>query len=143
MSDSTIAPELRADLQQLSDLAREAAVETAAPFAAEVALQEAAQCWCDQSTSTREMDAALALVIARKIQAWIETAAYFQRGSNFYQGIVRQVGDLFGETAKTSDDGSVQSDVLALKVPELVQALIAERDRLRDGLAELRGDLRS
>jgi hypothetical protein len=127
---------LKADLQQLAGDARAAALEVAAPHAREIAMQEAAQCWCDPTTSDRAMDSALAEVVARKIQAWLETAMYFQRGSDFYQGIVRQVGELFGEAAKTSDDGSVQSDVLALKVPELVKALVDERDRLKAGLAQ-------
>jgi hypothetical protein len=32
---------------------------------------------------------------------------------------------MFGVAAKTSDDGSIQQDVLALKVPELVAAALA------------------
>lgn len=54
---------------------------------------------------------------------WVESARHFANGQEFYQGLVRQVGNLFGEVAYTSDDGSVQDDVLALKVPELVEAL--------------------
>lgn len=53
---------------------------------------------------------------------WIETARQTQRNCDFYRGIVTQIGETFGEAAKTSDDGSVQQDVLALKVPELVAA---------------------
>ena len=51
---------------------------------------------------------------------WIETAASAYRDVEFYQSIVRQIGEMFGQEAKTSDDGSIQQDVLALKVPELV-----------------------
>jgi len=53
---------------------------------------------------------------------------------------------MFGKTAYTSDDGSVQQDVLALKVPELVSAALSSQearikeleaalsDLLRDGI---------
>lgn len=63
---------------------------------------------------------------------WIETANSAYGDVEFYQGIVRQIGELFGEAAKTSDDGSIQQDVLALKVPELVEALKAERDNWKE-----------
>ena len=60
---------------------------------------------------------------------WVESARHFANGQEFYQGLVRQVGNLFGEVAYTSDDGSVQDDVLALKVPELVEALSAHVEK--------------
>ena len=63
--------------------------------------------------------------------AWIESAAMMDGDARFYQSIVKQIGGLFGEAARTSDDGSIQQDVLALKVPELVEALQAERDALK------------
>lgn len=34
----------------------------------------AAQCWCDEETSGKEMDATLAEAMARRIAAWMETA---------------------------------------------------------------------
>ncbi|KAA0684576.1 hypothetical protein DTW90_36160 [Neorhizobium sp. P12A] len=54
---------------------------------------------------------------------WIESARQFNRDADFYRGIVCRIGDLFGDAAKTSDDGSLQDSVLALKVPELVRYL--------------------
>jgi len=54
---------------------------------------------------------------------WMEFAAQMSRNADFYQGIVREIGEGFGVEARTSDDGSIQDDVLALKVPELVAEL--------------------
>lgn len=61
-----------------------------------------------------------------KVDALTTDAAQYLRGLEFYRGIVVQIGDMFGVAARTSDDGSVQQDVLALKVPELVAALKQE-----------------
>jgi len=55
---------------------------------------------------------------------WREMAREYSNSSDFYRGIVVQIGEMFGEAARTSDDGSIQSDVLALKVPELVKAAL-------------------
>lgn len=67
-------------------------------------------------------------VIGREAErdGWMDSARQFSNGQDFYQGIVRQVGEMFGKEAITSDDGSVQDDVLALKVPDLVAKLMAE-----------------
>ncbi len=62
--------------------------------------------------------------------AWIETAKQHLRNEEFYHGIVNRIGEPFGVAARTSDDGSVQQDVLALKVPELVVKLRQEIERL-------------
>lgn len=59
----------------------------------------------------------------RSAEAWQETAAQAYRDVEFYRGIVHQVGEMFGVAARTSDDGSIQEDVLALRVPELVAEL--------------------
>jgi len=69
-----------------------------------------------------------------KNQGWQDCAAIMSRNADFYQGIVRQIGELFGEEARTSDDGSVQEGVLALKVPELVQDL---HDTAMSGIDEI------
>lgn len=91
----------------------------------EEARQQAAQCWCDPETQDRVMDPALCEAVAKRIAAWMDTCAQAYRNADFYRGIVTQIGEMFGVAAKTSDDGSVQQDVLALKVPELVADLIA------------------
>jgi hypothetical protein len=57
-------------------------------------------------------------------QAIADAVKPFADSAEFYRGIVTQIGELLGPEAKTSDDGSVQLDVLALKVPELVKKLL-------------------
>lgn len=88
----------------------------------------------------------------RERDGWQESARHFANGQEFYQGIVRQIGSLFGDAARTSDDGSVQDNVLALKVPELVAALaahverarrLADNDRADDEFYDEDGDLRT
>lgn len=64
----------------------------------------------------------------RCIAGWMDTAAQYSRNEEFYRGIVTRIGDLFGEAARTSDDGSIQDSVLALKVPELVKKALEVRD---------------
>jgi hypothetical protein len=59
----------------------------------------------------------------RERDAWMETARQHHGNEQFYHGLVTQIGETFGVEAKTSDDGSIQQDVLALKVPELVANL--------------------
>lgn len=74
---------------------------------------------------------------SRERDNWTDTAAQWLRNTEFYRGIVVQIGSHFGDAAKTSNDGSVQEDVLALKVPELVSALVADLSRVtaeRDAL---------
>lgn len=56
---------------------------------------------------------------------WCDTAAMHLRNEEFYCGIVTKIGEMFGEAARTSDDGSMQDSVLALKVPDLVRAELA------------------
>jgi hypothetical protein len=63
------------------------------------------------------------LLLARNsAKAWEESAAMFCRGQDYYCTIVRSVGALLGPAAYTSDDGSVQDEVLAEKVIELAIA---------------------
>ena len=76
--------------------------------------------------------------VVRERDLWQETAAQESRNTAFYCDIVRQIGAQFGVAARTSDDGSVQDSVLALKVPELVAELAAERDAARAELANAR-----
>lgn len=79
---------------------------------------------------SKEIHKAAEAEIARRVaeagaerDAWKDTAAQHLRNEEFYRGIVSEIGEQFGIEAKTSDDGSVQDSVLALKVPELVAAL--------------------
>lgn len=63
--------------------------------------------------------------------AWRKTAEQESCNTAFYRGIVDMIGDLFDVEARTSDDGSIQDSVVALKVPELVEKLRNHRDMLR------------
>lgn len=69
------------------------------------------------------------IAAAEERNAWEETARQYARNMEFYRGIVELIGEQFGDAAKTSDDGSLQQSVLALKVPELVSALRARLER--------------
>ena len=57
---------------------------------------------------------------------WEETARQYAINEEFYRNLVIEIGEPFGIEAKTSDDGSIQEDVLAIKVPELVDSLRQE-----------------
>ena len=67
-----------------------------------------------------------AVKITQVLANWIESYAQERDNCEFHHNIVIQIGEMFGQAAKTSDDGSIQEDVLALKVPELVEALIKD-----------------
>lgn len=54
--------------------------------------------------------------------AWYDTAAQMSRNSDYYRGLVIQIGKMLGDEAYISDDGSVQDDILCAKIPELVAA---------------------
>ena len=62
--------------------------------------------------------------------AWEDTARQESRNAAFYRGIVERCGKAFGVAARAQDDGGVVDDVLALKVPELVEAAVARLDQL-------------
>jgi len=81
--------------------------------------------------------------------AWEKSASDFSRAADCYRGLVVKCGEALGPDAYTSDDGSVQQDVLCAKVPELVEqqaerifakrttyATEAERIRWTEALAE-------
>jgi hypothetical protein len=78
----------------------------------------------------------------RSAQAWEESAAFHLRNEQFWRGLVMQIGEPFGVAAKTSDDGSIQEDVLGLKVPELVEKMRAENAKLKAAIGRLRGHIR-
>ena len=94
----------------------------------DIAATEAiAQGWCEPETSGQEMDVVLAMAIAKPVgcvlRNWYDTAAQHARNEEYYRGLVIQIGEMLGDEAYISDDGSVQQDVLCAKVPELVRAL--------------------
>lgn len=91
----------------------------------------AAQCWCDPETSNRVMDVALAEAVAKRIASWMAETARAHNSIEYYRSLVIRCGDVFGEAARTCDDGSKSEDVLCAKVPELVEALYAEQNKKR------------
>jgi hypothetical protein len=101
--------------------------------------QFAAQCWCDEETKHIPMDTRIAEACAKRIASWMQTAAEGYRGADFYRGIIEQCGAAIGIEAFTSDDGSVQEDVLALKLPELVMKLVLDNRPQPDPLPQVEG----
>jgi hypothetical protein len=62
---------------------------------------------------------------------WVETAEQYARNEAYYRDLCRQIGEAIGPAAYTADDGGVHDSVLNAKLPELVVALVQERDYLR------------
>ncbi len=96
------------------------------------ARQIAAQCWCDDETSGRVMDPVLCESVARRIAAWMATAAQESRNAEFYRGLVDACASHLGPKAYTADDGVVHQDPIRLKVPELVAELARLRGEVGD-----------
>ena len=81
-------------------------------------------------TSGIEMDVRLAEAVARRIAAWMDTAAQAQRNADFYRGLVDECAKHLGPRAFTADDGTVLPDPVLLRVPELVQKLVHGRKKI-------------
>jgi hypothetical protein len=58
--------------------------------------------------------------------AWKTAVAEHLRNEEWMRGLLERIGNLFGAAARTSDDGTVHDSVLLLRVPELVEHLVAE-----------------
>lgn len=95
----------------------------------EEALQEAAQCWCDDETSGKQMDPALAEAFAKRLAVWMESAMQMARNAAFYCSLLDQCAEYLGREAYTADDGTVMSTPVRLKIPELVAELAAAKQR--------------
>jgi hypothetical protein len=89
----------------------------------DTARQMAAQCWCDAETSHIEMNPALCEAVAKRIAAWMDTAAHMSRDAEFYRGILDDTARAIGHEAYVADDGSVHESPVRLKIPELVTAM--------------------
>lgn len=83
-----------------------------------------AQLWCLPDTRGIEMDTRLAEPMAQLLFAWIETGQQAARDREYYQGLVRSIGEQFGEAAYRADDGTRMEDVICAKVPDLVAAVL-------------------
>lgn len=82
----------------------------------------AAQCWCDPETENRVfLDVALAEAVAKRIAAWMETAAQNQENTDYYRGLLIRCGKAIGDRAYTQDDGGKVKDVLCAKIPEIIE----------------------
>jgi len=84
----------------------------------------AIQCW--EEAGMKDLDAEagskLSAAFARHLASWVQTAAQNQRNTEFYRDLIQRCGKAIGERAYTADDGSRAQDVLALKVPEIIEA---------------------
>lgn len=110
-----------------ADFARQLETDLiATTHGAKILAVERQQLTADLATMRAELDKAYL-----SINSWTETAAEYARGLSFYRDLIIKIGDPFWVAAKTSDDGSIQEDVLALRVPELVESMRAERDAAR------------
>lgn len=90
------------------------------------ALQQAGHCWCDEETQHLTMIPELAQAFAKRLEAWMDTAAQEQRNADFYRGLVDKCAEQLGPVRDQSyirDDGSVADSPLRAKVPELVAKL--------------------
>lgn len=89
-----------------------------------------AQGWCEPEAAGKEMDAVLAIAIAkpvgRLVEGWYETAARHCRNEEYYRNLVIEIGKMLGEEAYVSDDGRRQDDILCAKVPELVRKRLTQ-----------------
>jgi hypothetical protein len=55
----------------------------------EEARAAAAQCWCDETTKHLVLDPALAEAVARRIAAWMDTAAQHARNEEYWRNLYR------------------------------------------------------
>lgn len=72
-----------------------------------------------------------------QVKAWTETARQHAKNESFYRDIINKIGAHFGDAAKRSDDGSLQEDVLALKVEPLVAQLRERIHAYEEAVAKL------
>jgi hypothetical protein len=71
---------------------------------------------------------------------WEREAHDATRDRDYYRSLVVGMGRLFGDAAKTQDDGGIVEDVLCAKVPELVKALASDYKKLRATYDSLLGE---
>jgi hypothetical protein len=91
-------------------------------------MEIATQIWCEERHARKTFDPDLAESFATELAAeqyastaWMQTAAQHLRNECYYRCIVVEIGEMIGDEAFISDDGSRQQDVLCAKVAELVR----------------------
>jgi len=63
---------------------------------------------------------------------WRAQAEQELRNAEYYRGLVVRIGEMFGVSAKTQDDGVVVDGVLCAKVPSLVEGMLAFTTAIRE-----------
>lgn len=96
------------------------------------ARQLAAQCWCDDDTAGIPMNPVLAEAVARRIRAWMDTAAQEGRNVEFHRGLLVQIARAIGQEAYVSDDASLHDSPILLNLPGLVMKKLAGREENPD-----------
>lgn len=89
----------------------------------DLALEVAAQCWCDEETQHIVMQPALAEAFAKRLENWMNLAKEESDNTEFYRGLLDEVAQHLGPEVYISEDGSVQDQPLRLKIPGLVAEL--------------------
>lgn len=72
--------------------------------------------------------------LERQVEGWIDSACHFHKGQEFYHGLIIRCGKALGPKARLCSDGTYSHSVLALNVPELVEAMCAPQNRFLRGL---------
>ena len=91
---------------------------------------DAAIAWIE--ALTREVEQ-----LTRERDNWVETARLHCKNEVYYRSLCEEIGKLFGWDACRSDDGSLQQDIICLKVPEMVRKLFQAHDAAEARLAAL------
>jgi hypothetical protein len=79
----------------------------------------------------REQDALFKLLKREEehTTAWRNVVAESYEDSAYYRGLLLEIGQMFGDEAHFSDDGTYQEGILVAKLPDLVRKLIDERNQ--------------
>ena len=93
-----------------------------------------------ENARLRDAQLRLSAFEAAGVDNWIETAREYANNADFFRSLVVKCGVAIGAESYIQDDGGISKDVLCIKVPTLVEKLIAENARLRDALDWLTGD---
>ena len=87
----------------------------------------------DQAVAYKKLEAENARLETER-DNWIETAREYANNADFFRSLVVKCGVAIGAESYIQDDGGISEDVLCIKVPTLVEKLIAENARLRDAV---------
>jgi hypothetical protein len=71
----------------------------------------------------------------------MEIAAQNERNSDYYRGLLIKCGNIIGDRAYISDDGSIQDEVLCAKIPELIKDIEERKKQAVELLKLIRNNL--